>query len=354
MESASDPKPQGRLQLDYIDGLRALLALYIAAHHAMIVDVLRSGPPSTLQRFFEHGQEVVAMFLAVSGFCLALPHAQKGKWSVDSLRFFRRRALRILPPYYAAVVLAILFGLVKAHYGYPLTLKSIWVHGLMFQNWSATEMFTLDGPLWSVALEVQVYLLFPLVIASRRKLGPFATLALWSCVGLISMHLLHGKGQTVFLMFFAIGFFFAEVAFRPAWHWALPWCIALAAGLMVFASFFRTTVADGMGAVFTGALLAYLVPRHGNLIRRWLSSKPLVFIGLFSYSIYLIHSLFTETAFSIFVTKDPTFANHLDMKHNVVMFGAALISLPVAYVFHRCFELPFMSVKRQQVEARLS
>ncbi len=341
-------RPAPRLQLDYIDGMRALAALYIVCHHALRVRVL----PWPLFNLFSHGQEVVAVFIVISGFCLALPNAQRGEWKVDAKRFFTRRARRILPPYYAAIALAVVFAAIKHAYGGSTTFRSIWVHLLMIQNWSV-EMYTLAGPFWSVAVECQIYLLFPILVLTRRKLGAFANLLLWFALAVASFPLLHARGETIFLGYFAIGIFSAEAAFRKNWR---PWmllCMIVAGIAAMFANYRHLFIAETEWAVFTAALLAYLIHAKTNPLRRLLSWKPLTAIGLFSYSIYLVHAMFLETMGQYMQSKDPMFDASLSPHYMLYMGSAALISLPAAYLFHRAFELPFMSAKRHAVEARV-
>ncbi|NYF53707.1 acyltransferase family protein [Tunturiibacter gelidoferens] len=92
-----------KLQLDFIDGLRAIAALYILFHHAL--QSTGYFPPAL--HFMGRGHDVVAIFITISGFYLALPLAQRGNWNLEATRFYQKRMRRILPPYFAAIGVAL-------------------------------------------------------------------------------------------------------------------------------------------------------------------------------------------------------------------------------------------------------
>ena len=99
------------VRLKYIDGLRALAALYVAAGHAFKeLDPYRDNfaiahphAAPAVEFFalllFGHGHFAVAVFIVISGFCLMLPLALKERTAMESTgHFIARRARRILPP----------------------------------------------------------------------------------------------------------------------------------------------------------------------------------------------------------------------------------------------------------------
>lgn len=349
---ATKPENEGRLQLGYIDGLRGFAALYIVIHHVLAAMTLPQ-PHSLILRFFEHGTEVVGIFLTISGFCLALPLARRGRWTLDSQRFLKRRAWRILPPYYAACLLALPFALLQGRFGHPLSVKAIWSHLVLLQNWVPGQMYTLDGPLWSVALECQIYLVFPLIVALRNKTGPFITLGLTVLLGLGSFKIFHGAGQISLFACFGVGIFFAEAGFRKTWQTWIPVVALVAACAAVFHTYAKWHTPLMLWSVFSGALMAALVHRKGSPARRLLEWKPLVTAGLFSYSIYLVHDIFVETVERYLTYHDPGFHRAPSVHGIVALSLAGLIAIPIAYVFHLYIELPFISAKRQETEHRV-
>src|SRR5207248_1852670 len=108
-----------------------------------------------------------------SGFCLQTSLFNGGNGEVtDFKRFFKRRALRILPPYYACLAVSILIALYITPLGkglpfsqyIPLTPQVLTSHVFMYHNFSPDWMYKINGVLWSIAIESQLYLLFPLLV----------------------------------------------------------------------------------------------------------------------------------------------------------------------------------------------
>jgi peptidoglycan/LPS O-acetylase OafA/YrhL len=344
-----------RIQLDYIDGLRALLALYIVAHH--IVQFLRVIPRGLMT--FAYGQPVVAMFITVSGFCLALPQASSGQWSIDARRFFMRRARRILPPYYAALALAILvsWGFVRmGPFHDPVgefSFAAIWTHALLIQNWVYLQIYTLDGPLWSIALESQIYLLYPAIVLLRRSWNWYGMLVAAVAFSMTAFHLFHSLGQLHFLLFFVFGVLSAELAFRKRQRWLTVGAIVIP-GLVWLLPHLSTLQQETCASLACAGLLAYLSRKEGNIVRRVLSWRPLAWLGTFSYSLYLLHDLFLATAWYWIRNRKPDFANHFDLQFVLFWTVVAVASVALSFGFHVLFERPFMSNQRKITEQRLA
>ena len=91
--------------------------------------------------------------------------ARRGEPAADAGDFYLRRARRILPSYLAAVAIALLFALQEGRGGAVLV-KDLLAH-LTFTHtfWPETYMWTgLNVVLWTLAVEVQFYLIFPLLL----------------------------------------------------------------------------------------------------------------------------------------------------------------------------------------------
>ena len=111
------PMPPPR-RLAGLDGVRGLAALFVVVNHVF----LRAFPGYPVDKapfwaaWFIYGRFAVVVFIVLSGFSLALSPARHG-WRLDGVsRFARRRAWRILPPYWAALAfsLAVAWLLVRA------------------------------------------------------------------------------------------------------------------------------------------------------------------------------------------------------------------------------------------------
>src|SRR4051812_7699293 len=102
-----------RGRLAFIDGLRGVAMLSVLLYHCW-VHTIRAPILLALGRHhldltapLHLGYLGVNLFLVLSGFCLTYPLARIGvaEMNLDLRRFFRRRAWRILPPYYVALIL---------------------------------------------------------------------------------------------------------------------------------------------------------------------------------------------------------------------------------------------------------
>ncbi|HEY2328950.1 MAG TPA: acyltransferase, partial [Verrucomicrobiae bacterium] len=93
-----------------LDGLRAVSILMVLLHH-----VPRSSSPHFLNTLQENGRYGVAFFFVISGFliCTLLLREQEKTGRIDLWKFYGRRALRLLPLYYVALLLqaVLVFGL---------------------------------------------------------------------------------------------------------------------------------------------------------------------------------------------------------------------------------------------------
>ena len=162
--------------LPEIESLRGVAMLLVYLFH---LNSHLAGPPrdpaerivSPLFAFVAAGHTGVGLFFVLSGFLLSLPflaEAAGGK-RVDRWHYFQRRALRILPLYYTAVVVGTLLCASAAAdlwrgVPYLLFLNSI-------GNWS-TPLWPYSNVWWSLATEAQYYVLLPLLpLCVRSRAG---------------------------------------------------------------------------------------------------------------------------------------------------------------------------------------
>ena len=351
-------REKGVVHLGYIDGLRGLCALYIVLHHM-------AGAIGYARGWFDYvvawGGYCVAVFITISGFCLMLPVTRNG----NVLRggaglFYRKRIRRILPPYYVALLLSVLVFPVLTKGAVRFTdllhrpmLRDLWLHAVLLHNWSETTKYTFNGPLWSVAVECQIYVVFPLLVLLWRRLG-----ARWAvaCIGVVSVTaavLLGYHGNVHYLLLFALGMWGAECAGNPSrlrYSGALLPVFTL--GLVI-----GTVRWPLLGDVCVGALTALLLAREAtesqSAVRRVLMWPPLRRLGLFSYSIYLVHDvplLLLGASLGGLALWSPGW-RYLFL---AVTFVPALLG--GAYLFYLAFERPFVSqhAKAATVQEKLS
>ncbi len=107
------PRASQRVRLHYLDGVRGLAALFVVWHHVwqfVVVHNAGKALPAWFRAFapLKLGGFGVAVFIVLSGYCLTIPVARSTALDLaGGLRGFAfRRARRILPPYYAALILS--------------------------------------------------------------------------------------------------------------------------------------------------------------------------------------------------------------------------------------------------------
>src|SRR5579871_3280556 len=190
MLAAVESRRPPRLHLAHIDGIRALAATFVVLHHAWLtvwpVDH-RVISATTLRYtgFLAFGNLAVCVFIVVSGFCLMLPVTQNSGRPRDSaVRFYQRRAFRILPPFYAAMVLSLvliwLFVGQKTgtHWDVSIPIRPAGYIGNLLLLQDIIGKGQINHAFWSVAVEMQIYLWFPLLVWAYGRLGRIQTTAL--------------------------------------------------------------------------------------------------------------------------------------------------------------------------------
>src|SRR2546423_3622972 len=191
--AAADAGPP-RQRVAGLDGVRGLAALFVVVNHVF----LRAFPGYPVDRapfwagWFIYGRFAVVVFIVLSGFSLALAPARHG-WRLDAVsRFAARRARRILPAYWAALAfsLAVAWLIVPPPgQGLPDS-KSALVNGLLVQNIVGAP--SPNRSLWSMAVEAQLYLVFPLLLLTVRRFGAIVMVAtvtpVLAAVGIVGPH----------------------------------------------------------------------------------------------------------------------------------------------------------------------
>jgi peptidoglycan/LPS O-acetylase OafA/YrhL len=331
-----------------LDGVRGLAALFVVVHHCWLMSFpgypANSGPAWT--GFLVYGHLAVVVFMVLSGFSLGIAPARHG-WRLDGLgRYAARRAWRILPPYWSALVfsLAIAWSLgPQPASGLP-TGRSVLVYGLLLQDVLGAP--TPNGPFWTIAIEAQLYLVLPVLLLALRRAGAAAMLAA-VLVSVLAMGML-APAETLQRVApqFAVGFALGLAAtgtLRPGtprlpWHW-----LAAAAGLPVLALIAAQGPVWTVGHYFwidlasapaIALLLAGVAAGRPARLVRFLDTGPIRGLGSFSYSLYLTHA-------PIIVA----IARRLVQPHIAVGVAGFLVTLaiglPTALIFARLFAAAF-------------
>lgn len=407
------PQTRPVRNLEYIDGLRAIAAVYVVLHHSVLQNFENgvgsvTGMKAHFLTFFFHGNFAVDLFIVISGFCLMLPVLQadysfKGGYTW----FFKRRIIRILPPYYLAMAFSlVMIWLFTGHktgthwdVSIPVTIRTIFFHLLLIHDFFLKDKDLINHSFWSISVECRIYLFFPLLIVFWKKTGPFRTLLLSVLISTLLFVLLYVlnndigglslvmPGVSPYIILFTSGMLAAYLSvkgslsgFMSPGKWLLAGIISRIcydilnrymsaksgdqAGM--YFHFFHQTDDISVGIVCFCLLMACSEPPSGlpsgspdnlpagksagltagagNLFSLILSWKPLVFTGSFSYSLYLIHAPLIQL-----ITQFVVMPFHLSPFNATIltMLLSVLLIVPVSYVFYLFCERPFMRIGKK-------
>ena len=328
-----------------VEGLRGVaLILVMLFHYAVVVDARFADPwlaaidASLFTRVVvRNGMLGVDLFFLISGFLLVLPwlrHALEGGAAPSAADFYRRRAQRILPAYYVQllVLFFVLVPLVRGLEFWRLNpvnmLQNLSAHVFLVHYFSpaTSASVSVNGALWTLALEAQFYLLLPLLapVFARAPLRTAAVLVTcavaWRWAALFHMQGLvaainaldprwaseEGARRLLYtqlpgyLGHFAAGMLAARAWWtsrdRPAGAqasaaWLLV-ALAAAAALWLLHSPGGWILGDPtwlLALACLGVLFLAAVSGRIPAVDRALASRPLAFAGRVSYSAYLYH-----------------------------------------------------------------
>ncbi len=288
-----------------IDGLRALSVLLVIAFHA--------GIPGLGAGFIG-----VDVFFVISGFLITgLIHHDVQAKRFSFLRFYRRRMARLLPALVVTLAAILLFGLVHLdlqaydNLGKEVFFAAFGAANILFAQGAnyfvEGQEARLTIHLWSLGVEEQFYLVWPLALLALMRLRtPWVRWTVVSGLAAVSLGMADAAArvrptEAYFLPHYRafellIG---AAVALAPvpAWDWvrsrgrreagAVAGLVLIAAGVVVLDP---TSVFPGYWALLPcggAALLLAAGPETG--VARLLRWRPLVVVGLISYPLYLFH-----------------------------------------------------------------
>ena len=325
MAAVISPRSEtGRVRLDFLDGIRALAALFVMFNHSFRMpypNLIGGGEHHpegwlfALTGWSRYGHFAVTVFILLSGFCLMIPVAKAGgDLRGGTLFFYKRRAWRILPTYYAA--LAVSLALIAIALGQktgsqwdaclPVTAKGILSRLLLLQDvWVSQQI---NNPFWSIAVEWRIYFLFPLLLVLFARFGPVPTTTA-AVVLFTTIHYLTSETRLrgcmpCYVGVFVLGMFGAQVVFGRdgegnLGYTRIPWgalSAILIGGVVAACALHPLSWSEqhllaldmvlGLGSM---AAIIAIARRPAGLIHRAISWRPLVWIGGFSYSVYLIH-----------------------------------------------------------------
>lgn len=369
MSGEAEKRP---IEFKFVDGLRAIAAVSVALFHAYLFtghngDTARDLP--SVFKVFEFGDFAVPVFIVLSGFVLMIPVARTAglEFRNGVKGYLFRRAKRILPPYYIALLLSLaliyLIPLMNRPQDtawdskIPVTPWGLISHLLVIHNLNPGWIYQINGPAWSVATEWQLYFALPfLLLPVWRRFGNLAALLVALSVG-VGLSFVPGfnGAHFWFLGLFAMGGLAARFVNAGAWPRRLGlitgavWAVFL--GLEVFVNpkpmIAETVLGSAIALLLMWLSKTKLAGGSGWLLRV-LESKFLVWVGLWSYSLYLIHSPVLALGNLLFLDVAMPTAVRFAIEVGLVLPVAAACG----YLFHLLVERRFMTSHQRSAEGR--
>jgi peptidoglycan/LPS O-acetylase OafA/YrhL len=296
----------GERRLAPVESMRALAALGVLLFHAELLTLsdnhlLTVNVPTRILVSGSHG---VFLFFTLTGYLMFRPFAQRA-WGaggpVNLRRYARNRALRILPLYYVAIVFLLIAQ------GASTTFW--WRFPLLLENYWNNSNQRVDGPLWSVVVELQFYVVIPVLAwvltRATRRTGGIALLNL-AVIGLAGREIAvlhHDINDNVWRTTFVVTF----VWFMPGMVLAWIECCWTRLPRWLVAPFDRATTWFVAGVacwllqpLWSTPAELYLVanfllvgscvlPLRRGLSTALLSWRPVAAVGVVSYSLYVWH-----------------------------------------------------------------
>ena len=357
MSDYPSPRPALSYRAD-IDGLRAVAVLIVVAFH---VGILR----------LTGGYIGVDVFFVISGYLISsimFANIAANRFSV--IAFYERRIRRIFPALFVMLitmsVFALVFFLPSELVDFAKTCVSAATSFSNFYLWKQTGYFDRRNAnfllhTWSLAVEEQFYILFPLFLVAVRRFFPSrlkaAVVILFAASLTASVVLVYKSPETAFYMpytrawelllgtILSLGLFPGP---RTAW---MRNAYALGGLAMIGYSAIRytsVTVFPGLNAIAPclGSALIISAGEEGpSVVSAVLSWRPVVFVGLISYSLYLWHwpvimvyRMGTLTNLSAWFERHYGAAFHPDRFDHIVQIA---VSFALAILSWRFVERPF-------------
>jgi peptidoglycan/LPS O-acetylase OafA/YrhL len=326
-----------------IDGLRALAVLPVILFHAGF-------------SWFGGGYVGVDVFFVVSGYLITsilLNDFEKDSFSI--IQFYERRARRILPALFFVILCAFPFAFYWMNaeefelFSQSLVAITVFSSNVLF--WLKTDYFAPaaeNNPLlhtWSLGVEEQFYLFFPIMLLFLWKLGRKAVVSSIVVLSILSLSLAelgwrHEPSANFYLVFsrvweLGVGALCALALQKQSDVSGSRNSISAMGVLLIIYSiiFYDKTTPSPSVYTIAPVLGTALIILHANnnAIQKMLANKLLVGIGLISFSAYLWHQPLFAFA-RIRSESEPSF---------VLMGVLSLFSLILAYFSWRLVEQPF-------------
>jgi len=335
--------PRGS-RLPFIDALKAVASQLIVLHHLAFYgpmsDYALPLAPDFIPWLYDYARIAVQVFLVTGGFLAAQALARDGRLTEKpALGLIWRRYLKLVLPYFGALLLAIAFSAIARNLinletipEVP-TLARFLAHVFLLQGILGFD--GLSAGVWYVAIDFQLYTCLLIILWIAHRALPRTPAA--------------GRILVVVLLIASL-FYFNR---NDDWdNWAIYFFGAFGLGATVYWNVRRREAPAWLGLVVMLAITALMVDfrsriavalcvalalgiaRYSGVIETWPKSRLIAWFGQISYSVFLVHfpvCLVTNTVFERFVT-------HAPAVQLVGMAIAWLASIAVGALFYKQVE----------------
>ena len=343
------PKSGGRIP--HLDALRGIAALGVCLHHALYSfrDI-----PGNEYIYRMAGESAVVFFFLLSSFVLCRSLDRGGQVGVAGIpAYYVKRFFRIYPAVLVAVLLAALVALWYGKIPDPgdattwfqeQVEKARSVSGLPSYLLNALLLDRrLDPPLWTIIIELMGSFLLPwLMLLPRRTPLPLLAVA-----GVLICFSFRQDGSTRYWIAPLFGFYIGYLIHlvEPFLRLSSPGRtkLLLSFGILLWLYSIHHRFNYILESVILGGILMILIPCHWPKLLTLLNSRPLHFLGIISFSFYLINLpllLLSYAALAHLMPKvlmiRPSIIPAL-----ILFLVSIVVTVPIAELFRRFIELPF-------------
>lgn len=346
INSSINPVLAGKpsVRFAFADSLRGLAALWVVLFHASEgkhIEYIKDSTPSFFYKLlFDFGDLGVAVFFVLSGFVMALTVQKSIVGSTFASKFILRRLVRLVPPYYFAIVITLLLMVVKSkalHTEFVMvSMQDLWAHAFFLQDFLSIPQ--IGTVFWTLCIEVQFYIAFIIMVwiaDQAEKLlnirqGRLVIVTLSSTIALIWAF---------------------QFETDPLWtggfigHW-----YSFLAGVLVSLALpennLSRKIAFGyflllaIASIVTHSMFTFIVTITSLLLvtagiqgkmNVWLNWRWVQSLALVSYSLYLIHNPISGATFNVLKRILPE-GLVFDVLELVIVIGVCLVLSWIAYI----------------------
>ncbi|MFL9914492.1 acyltransferase [Paraburkholderia fungorum] len=357
------PVTAGRaIELDFVRGIAIIMVMGFHFHAVHTGNFLIQIIEYPLKSF---GREGVNLFFTLSGFLvgglLLRQYAEKG--NVDAKRFIIRRIFRIWPAYYVLIAFHVLAG------------RHPW-NTFLFQNLTHLQNYlgTSITQTWSLAVEEHFYLVLPalLLLFARWRLGAWTIVGVLTgiCAVVLTARCFAAAGGNLEGAFaytqyridsLLVGVILSAIYWmKPGvYHqiakrkWLLIASIVMLCAWLAFATkniALDESIGYTIQAIGFAALIVFVLEYSGSLKTTW-AYRGIAWIGLYSYGIYLWHSLALAPG-DMLIRKATAMGLAPSVIWIVALAAQFAFAIAIGYVTTRAIEYPFLLMRNALFPAK--